>query len=649
MTIPFRIKLTLIIATMILVVLTALFTIVQKNIESEFRLEIESQIEHVSAFIEQSMNDRYELLRKDAIAAAKDSLVRDILTDTTLSTETILDIVQDEVFPKFDQINVIAITNSDGQIIASSDTSNKVTDEIFSGNWFEYVFEGEDIAGFVLVEGIYHQAIAMPVFHGNQMIGVMIVTRILGEEMLTTIAEVSPVDMALLDGNQRVSSTAWSDSVILLDAFDHWMLSMGYGEVLPKSLMETILGEERFLLRFIEDETQFVPPFVIARSLDEALIFVRNIRDIILLVGLAAIIISISVGFFVSVGISRPIQKLQKATTEIAKENFNHQVRIRSRDEFAQLGHSFNEMIKGLGEKQQIRSAFDKSVSKEIADHMLEQGVELGGVSQNTSILFSDIRGFTQLAEHMDEKQLIILLNEYFTAVNQSIMQHKGLIDKFIGDAVMALFGSPVPLDNSSVFAINAGLDMLEAVKKFNKEVAINYDCEIKIGIGINTGSVVAGLVGSKERLNFTVLGDHVNLASRIEGLSKYYGADLVVSELCLDNFYQHTPDDNNIVFRFLDTVKVKGRSQGMSIYQPIQVSENKKELIDNIKDYEIAVNLVKKDQLEKAEQSLTKLRRVWSDDRPTEMLLANVNSYLKDRSLYLEEYKEGIRVHTSK
>ena len=121
----------------------------------------------------------------------------------------------------------------------------------------------------------------------------------------------------------------------------------------------------------------------------------------------------------------------------MAEENFTHKVAISSRDEFAQLGDSFNQMISDLAEKQQIRSAFDKSVSKEVADHMLAQGAQLGGSKEFATVLFADIRGFTTLAESLDEKSQINLLNQYFSQVNVCIERRKGVIDKCIGAVVM--------------------------------------------------------------------------------------------------------------------------------------------------------------------------------------------------------------------
>lgn len=646
--IAFKYKLTSIIALIILLLLAAIFTVVQNDIEGRFRLLIEGQLIQAKDYVSQRMDDRYDLLYNDATAAVNDKLIFDVINDLTLSELTRNDIVSEEVLPKFFHLDALIVTDSDGKLLAQQSELADLTKHLINSDWFDYVKDGESVGGYVLVGDEFYQGLAQPVFLGEGMIGTVVAARALSQEDLVAIKQVSAIDISILEGFGRVASTEFSgisETDLLLSAFDQWLetqLTMQDGTI------ELLLGKERFMLQWVIDDTAFVPPYIIVRSLDESLLFVTNIRQTMIGLGSFGLIVAVLVAFGFAVSISSPIKRLGVATKEVAEENFSHQVNISSRDEFAQLGDSFNKMINELAEKQQIRSAFNKSVSKEVADHMLAQGAQLGGSKEFATVLFADIRGFTSLAESLDEKSLINLLNQYFSQVNGCIESRKGVIDKFIGDAVMALFGTPLPCEQSAYSALMASNNMLETVESFNEHCRMIYGCDIEIGIGLNSGHVVAGMVGSENRLNFTVLGDQVNIASRIEGLCKYYGVTLIVSESCMqeaiksESFWE-TP----IVFRQLDCVQVKGKSTGLNIYQPFFAPSAQQ--VVYIERFEQALlNL----QLGNISQSMALLNGLivdWPDDLPTVYLHQQVAGFLADRTSFERNYREGIRIATNK
>lgn len=646
--IAFKYKLTSIIALIILLLLVAIFTVVQNEIEERFRLTIDGQLMQAKDYVSQRMDDRYDLLYNDATAVVNDKLIFDVINDLTLSELTRNDIVSEEVLPKFVHLDALLVTDSEGKLLAQQSERGDLTKQLINSEWFDYVKDGESVGGYVLVEGEFYQGLAQPVFLGEGMIGIVVAARALSQEDLVAIKQVSAIDIAVLDDFGRVASTQFSgisEANVLLGAFDQWLTAR---PLVSDGTVELTLGKERFMLQWVIDETAFVPPYIIARSLDESLLFVKNIRQTMIGLGSFGLIMAIMVAFGFAVSISSPIKRLSKATKEVADENFDHKVSISSRDEFAQLGDSFNQMISDLAEKQQIRSAFDKSVSKEVADHMLAQGARLGGSKEFATVLFADIRGFTSLAESLDEKSLINLLNQYFSQVNVCIESRKGVIDKFIGDAVMALFGTPLPCEQSAYSALMASKNMLETVEGFNEHCRMIYGCDIEIGIGLNSGHVVAGMVGSENRLNFTVLGDQVNIASRIEGLCKYYGVALIVSETCMQEAIRSESDwETAIVFRQLDCVQVKGKTTGLNIYQPFFAPDAEQRT--NIEQFEQALLSLQLGNISQSMALLDSLIVEWPEDLPTVYLHQQVVEYMADRGSFDLHYRDGIRIATQK
>jgi adenylate cyclase len=649
--ISFRYKLTAVFALIIVALLVAIFNVVQSDIETQFRVLIEEQLTQAKGYVSQRMDDRYELLYNDATAIASDKLIRDIITDQTLSSLTRNDIVSAEVLPKFTNLDVLAVTDSEGHLLAEQKQNSAVIDALISSEWYEFSLDGEAVAGFVYHQQNFYQGIALPVFLGEQMIGIVLAGRALNQQDISQIKQISHIDISVINDRQRVITTLFSglsETQSLLAAFDDWLIGVEEQQFMVDKTLEIMLGNERFLLRYTVDETRFVPPYIIARSLDESVGFVVLIRQNMQALGSLGLFIAILVSFAFAVGVSSPIKRLSVATSEVADENFDYRVNISSNDEFALLGESFNQMITDLAEKQKIRSAFDKSVSKEVADHMLQQGAELGGSKKYATILFVDIRGFTSLSEALDEKSLINLLNEYFTQINDCIIAHQGVIDKFIGDAVMALFGIPIANEHSAYSGLLAARNMLDTLVEFNQHSALTYGCEINIGIGLNSGEVVAGMVGSADRLNYTVLGDQVNIASRIEGLCKQYEVMLILSESTVNDILDCKAQwKEPLYFRLLDCVQVKGRSGGSKIYQPFFAGDEA--LLDYIEAYQQALQKLFSSELDEAYQLFSDLADRWPQDMPTAKQLAACAVYLENPTIYARDYCDGVRILTEK
>lgn len=213
---------------------------------------------------------------------------------------------------------------------------------------------------------------------------------------------------------------------------------------------------------------------------------------------------------------------------------------------------------------KEIKMAFSKYVSKDVVEEILknEGAIELRGQKLYMSVYFSDIRGFTSFSEKMDPVELSELLNKYFTPMSAIITRHQGTIDKYIGDAIMAMFGAPINYQEHAFKACYAALDCVAALTELNREFALKKWPEINIGIGINTGFMNVGNIGSETIQNYTVIGDSVNLGSRLESLTKEYGVRIIISEFT----YEIVKD--RFVCRELDKVKVKGKQDSITIYE---------------------------------------------------------------------------------
>ncbi|MDA7915844.1 HAMP domain-containing protein [Verrucomicrobia bacterium] len=231
-----------------------------------------------------------------------------------------------------------------------------------------------------------------------------------------------------------------------------------------------------------------------------------TIYGCVMLVGALVLVILLSHGF------SEPIRELAIATDAIRSGHFETRVEVRSRDEIGQLTESFNVMAADLEKMEKYHNVLNMVADKEVAEQMMSGSVTLGGEMKEISVLFCDIRGFTALTQNMPPTEVIDLMNEHMTALTRVVYEHDGVVDKFVGDLIMAVFGAPKTGENDAYNAARCALRMIEERNILNETA----DEKITVGIGVASGPAVAGCMGSVDRLNYTVLGERVNLAARL-------------------------------------------------------------------------------------------------------------------------------------
>jgi adenylate cyclase len=282
----------------------------------------------------------------------------------------------------------------------------------------------------------------------------------------------------------------------------------------------------------------------------------RNIYIMVIVLNLAILIV-----YFFGKTLTSPIIRLVGATKEIEKGNFKVDIEPTSSDEIGDLTSSFIEMGKGLEEREKMKDAFGKFVNKEIAEQVLKGEIRLGGERKNAAVFFSDIRSFTAISEKLEPEEVVEFLNDYMTRMVDCVNATYGVVDKYIGDSIMAIWGAPVSRGNDIENAVNGALMMRKELMEFNKGRGGDRKPIINIGCGINYGPVLAGQIGSEERMEYTVIGDTVNLASRIEALNKPFGTDILISEDAyglVKGIYRVEP---------MQKIKVKGKVESQQIY----------------------------------------------------------------------------------
>jgi adenylate cyclase len=212
-------------------------------------------------------------------------------------------------------------------------------------------------------------------------------------------------------------------------------------------------------------------------------------------------------------------------------------------------------------EKKRIKATFSRYVSANLVEELLNREIKLGGEKKEISVLFSDIRGFTSMSEKMQPEEVVGILNEYLTEMTDIIFKNNGTLDKFIGDAVMGLFGTPAYFPDHAMRAVRTAVMMQRKLTELNERWAGQGRQTLKIGVGINTGNVIAGNMGSLKRMEYTVIGDAVNLASRLESLNKELGTEIIISSSTYEQVKDHVK-----VKKFTD-IKVKGKEELLTVY----------------------------------------------------------------------------------
>jgi adenylate cyclase len=258
-------------------------------------------------------------------------------------------------------------------------------------------------------------------------------------------------------------------------------------------------------------------------------------------------------------------------------------------------------MLEDVTNEKRMKSTMARYMDPRVADRLMAGGEDaLGGKSATVTVLFSDVRNFTGITEELGAHGTVQLLNEYFTIMVECIQKQGGMLDKFIGDAIMAVFGLPLPHDDDEDRALRASIAMIRELRNWNAARLAAGKRPVDIGIGLNTDSVVSGNIGSPQRMDYTIIGDGVNLASRLEGACKQYGAQILISETT----YRRLKSSYRV--REVDRVVVKGKTEAVAVYEVLDCHDEETfpNLIEVVDSYKNGLSYYRKRQWEKAAKS---------------------------------------------
>jgi adenylate cyclase len=279
-------------------------------------------------------------------------------------------------------------------------------------------------------------------------------------------------------------------------------------------------------------------------------------------------------------------------------------------------------VIEDITSEKRVRSTMARYMSKEVADQLLAAGeAELGGKDQKVSVLFSDVRSFTTISEALGARETVAMLNEYFTEMVDVIFQHGGILDKYIGDAIMALFGAPFNGPQDADNALAVANQMMVRLGELNQRRAAGGHLPLDIGIGISTGEVVVGNIGSAKRMEYTVIGDNVNLASRLEGATKQYGAKILLSESTVHDLTKPA------LLREVDVIRVKGKDRPVAVYEALGFRDAAG-IGDMLDAYEEGLAAYRARKWKPAAKAFEAALRIEPDDGPSALYLDRCRLY---------------------
>lgn len=491
---------------------------------------------------------------------------------------TIVDAAQNLLMRSFEAADMMLITDMQGRVIA--DTANQGFSEL-GGRWQALMeqaagsADGVAEAVLTIAERPY-QITVIPLFLPTPVAwifaGFPLDQDFVQSIKSSTASDVSVLRYQTLNGEpsptngQVIASTLGAqDAAMTLAALD----PLGFERTQRIRLNEADYGTLVRPLAMVGEEGDISELIVavVQRSYLENEINLARLRERLLEFSLLIVSISLMAVIVLARSFTRPILSLARRVQLIEKGDYQAGAVMadsRARDELKQLDSSVTAMARGLAEREKMRDLLGKVVSPEIAAELMGRQIELGGEEREVTVLFADIRGFTRLSEQQTPSQTLSMLNLCFEHICQVIEACGGVVDKFTGDAVMALFGAPISHADDARRAAQAVLGIEQAMADLQQDPRLS-GARLEIAIGVHSGWVVAGNMGSSNRMNYTVIGDAVNLASRLESLTRHYG----VSNLVSGDFVAALGDNNTQTQHALalDLVRVKGRREATRIF----------------------------------------------------------------------------------
>ncbi len=291
---------------------------------------------------------------------------------------------------------------------------------------------------------------------------------------------------------------------------------------------------------------------------------VSGLRSTVLFFVGVGVVVAVGLALFAANSVAAPLKDVEAAMAQVEQGRLDGHCPVVSTDEIGAVAEGFNRMLHGLRERELVKETFGKYVTPEIRDEILAGRISGEGELKEVTVLFADIRDFTPWVEATAPRDVVRDLNEYFTEMAEAIRAQHGLVLQFIGDEIEAVFGAPIASRDHAAMAVRAALDMRGRLRAWNARREAAGKPALRHGIGIHTGTVLAGNIGGAERLSYALVGDPVNLASRIQGLTKDFKVDILISEATRKSI------DPSVPVEELPAVRVKGRAEEVNVYKVV-------------------------------------------------------------------------------
>ena len=291
---------------------------------------------------------------------------------------------------------------------------------------------------------------------------------------------------------------------------------------------------------------------------------VSGLRSTVLFFVGVGVVVAVGLALFAANSVAGPLKDVETAMAQVEQGRLDGHCPVVSTDEIGAVAEGFNRMLHGLRERELVKETFGKYVTPEIRDEILAGRISGDGELKEVTVLFADIRDFTPWVEATAPRDVVRDLNEYFTEMAEAIRAQHGLVLQFIGDEIEAVFGAPIAARDHAAMAVRAALDMRTRLRAWNARREAAGKPALRHGIGIHTGTVLAGNIGGAERLSYALVGDPVNLASRIQGLTKDFKVDILISEATRKSIDPAVPVEE------LPAVRVKGRAEEVNVYKVV-------------------------------------------------------------------------------
>ncbi|MBL9215126.1 MAG: HAMP domain-containing protein [Opitutaceae bacterium] len=563
-------QLLLLLAGLIALVQVAVYLLISRANEANAKQHIEQNLQTGARVFQQNLAERIEFLTGSAKVMAEDYAIRPLLMrnpDRGTLGSLLRSYAERMNYARNATAPVITLFTAEGELLAVADEALGDDNVAPFRDLIRQASDAEleQASGYSYLGGRLHVLVVVPLYAPRPVVAAWYglaypIDAVFAQAIKdTTLLEVTFTSNPLED-HPRVLSTTLGPAMAAA-----MTRHVAAGDGGPDRIGELDLDGEPYVTLFVPLPLVGDHParVVLQRPLNAELAPARELERMVLVISLAALAAATLAALWIARGVSQPVQQLAAHTRLVAAGDYSQHLDLPREDELGQLAAAFNQMTTGLAERDRVRDLLGKVVSPEIATQLLHAEVKLGGEEREVTILFSDLRNFTGLSEALAPAEMLALLNRYLDRMSTIIERHGGVIDKYIGDAIMALFGAPVAAPDSARRALAAAREMADSLAELNQELAAEGRPALACGIGINTALVVAGNMGSKTRLNYTVIGDGVNLASRLEGLTKdeAYRTTVIVSEATA------LAAGEGDKLRRLGEVRVKGKTAAVRIY----------------------------------------------------------------------------------